>query len=54
MAMRIVLRIRTAADEDREPPATARNDHFTMLMTVSSLWIAWDGSVTARTPAGSR
>ena len=50
MAMRMVLRIRTAADTIRTM-AIARQTHFETLITVSSLWMVCCGSVTERTPA---
>src|SRR6202042_3691163 len=50
MAMRMVLRIRTAADTIRTM-AMARQTHFETLITVSSLWMVCWGSVTERTPA---
>ncbi len=50
MAMRMVLRMSTAAETIRTM-ATARQTHFEMLMTVSSLWIVCCGSVTVSTPA---
>ena len=50
MAMRMVFRIRTAAETIRTM-AMARQTHFETLITVSSLWMVCCGSVTERTPA---
>ena len=50
MAMRMVLRIRTAAEVIRTM-AMARQTHFETLINVSSLWMVCCGSVTERTPA---
>ncbi len=50
MAMRMVLRISTAADTIKTM-ATARQTHFETLITVSSFLIVCWGSVTDRTPA---
>src|SRR6516162_11542569 len=49
MAMRMVLRMRTAA-ETMSTTAMERQTHFEMLMNVSSLWMVCWGSVTALTP----
>ena len=49
IAMRMELRIRTAAEMMRTM-AMARQTHFETLMTVSSLWMVCWGSVTDRTP----
>ena len=50
MAMRMVFRMRTAA-ETMSTMAMARQTHFETLITVSSLWMVCWGSVTDSTPA---